>query len=184
MPLKNLTEEEKKSTVTLLAAIECKDKRFRLFQTAFMVSTFILLSVVIIAQNNLLNEIRNQSVEQAQRQEDQQQKIIRRLNCIVVFFSERNRADLSIEDVDRCVLNRNGNVQQFFEHPEPTDPQTTPSNSAPVPSVSEPTSPRQAPTTSSPPPDDTEAPAEPVTRPPEGLRAIPLVDGLLNTLGL
>lgn len=133
MPLKSLTPQEKEDTTALLAAIERKDRRFRLFQTIFMVGTFLALIIIIGAQQKTLADVQNQqkqaeeiALESAKRSENQQDKIIRRLNCMVVFFSETDRQNLSINDIDRCTLNRDENIDQFFQQPESTPAEQPP----------------------------------------------------------
>ena len=146
MPLKKLREQEKASTESLLAAIENKDRRFRLFQTIFMVGTFVSLIFIISGQQQTLTRVQEQqkqaekvALDTAKRSQGQQDKIIRHLNCMVVFFSDENRSGRTIEDIDACTLNRDRNVQQFFHQPEPIPakrPPTVPgpiSDSAPVP---------------------------------------------------
>lgn len=133
MPLKKLKEQEKATTQALLAAIEQKDRRFRLFQTLFMVATFIALIFIISAQQrtlagveNQLKEYRTLASEDSARDEDQQNKIVRRLNCMVYFFTIPNRQGLTIESIDECTLNRDENVDQFFAHPEDTNSERPP----------------------------------------------------------
>lgn len=132
MPLKPLTPEEKEDTRALLAAIERKDRRFRLFQTLFMVGTFLALIFIISAQQRTLSGVEEQLVqakniaaETAKRSKDQQDTILRRLDCMSVFFSQRDRTNLSIENIDKCTLNREGNLQQFFTQTPGEQPQTT-----------------------------------------------------------
>lgn len=142
MPLKKLKEEEKASTEALLAAIEHKDRRFRLFQTLFMVGTFIALIFIIGGQQRTLEDVRAQqkqaeeiALQATEQSEDSDTKIIRRLNCMVVFFSERNRSSLSIDDIDRCTLNRDKNVNQFFQQSEETPAEQPPNLPDSVPSA-------------------------------------------------
>lgn len=63
MPLKKLNPAELDSTDQLIHAIEHKDRRFRLFQTIFMVGTFLALIVIIGAQQNTLDGIKAQQTE-------------------------------------------------------------------------------------------------------------------------
>jgi len=168
MPLKKLKPEEKVSTEALIAAIERKDRRFRLFQTLFMVGTFILLILIISAQQRTLDGVRDQltqakqiASETAKRSQEQQDTILRRLDCMSVFFSQRDRTNLSIENIDKCTLNRDGDIQTFFtqqpgQEPETTreqqpSPNLTPSTTAPK-SSSAPTQPIEPPVTIEPKP--------------------------------
>lgn len=121
------------STDDLIAQIERKDRRFRIAQALFMASTLIALIVVISAQQRTLSAIKDQlfqakmTAQQASKQsDDQRDKIIRRLDCIVVFFGQDNRTDLTIDDIDRCSLNRDQSVQQFFSEPESTPAELPP----------------------------------------------------------
>lgn len=141
MPLKKLKEEEKASTESLVAAIEHKDRRFRLFQTLFMVGTFVALMVIIGAQQRTLDGVEEQlrqaetiATEESKQNEAQQNKIVRRLNCMVYFFTIPQRQNLTIEHIDECTLNRDNSVDQFFENPEPINTEQPPNlpNSAPT----------------------------------------------------
>lgn len=144
MPFRKLRPEEMENTETLLAAIEHKDRRFRVFQTLFMVGTFIALIFIISAQQRTLSSVQQQLVEarkvaesQSKQTDDSQATILRRLDCLAVYFSQRNRTDLTIQDIDKCTLNRNGTAQQFFTQKSGEPPKTTtteqPSNLAPAP---------------------------------------------------
>lgn len=124
-------------TRQLIENIERKDKRFRLAQSAFMLLLMISLVGVITLQFQTLQGVKQQLVEQKssndaaiKRSDEQRDKIIRRLDCVVVFFSQKDRVDLSIDNVDQCTLNRDISVQQFFESPEST-PSNNPSNTNP-----------------------------------------------------
>lgn len=149
MPLRKLNPALVKSTDELIAQIENKDRRFRLAQTVFMVSTLIALVVVISAQQRTLNSVKEQLVQakvtaaaQAKQSDDQRDKIIRRLDCIVVFFTLPNRQAVTIDDIDKCSLNRDASIQQFFAQPENNTadqpPNLTPSTGQATPSTSPP----------------------------------------------
>lgn len=146
MPLKNLKPEELESTRTLIAAIERKDRRFRLFQTLFMVGTFLALIIIIGAQQRTLGELQDSqkqaekvAVETAKRSKDQQDTILRRLDCMSVFFSQKDRTNLTIDNIDRCTLEREGSLQQFFIQKPGEQPETTkePQNLTPSPAPRE-----------------------------------------------
>lgn len=133
MPFKKLKPEEHSDATALIAAIEHKDRRFRLFQMLFMVGTFIALIIIIGAQQRTLDGVRDQltqaqQVAKSQSKEinDSQEVVLRRLDCLAVYFNQRNRADLTIQDINRCTLERNGTPQQFFIQKPGEQPQTTP----------------------------------------------------------
>lgn len=114
--------EDHTSTQALITAIESKDRRFRLAQTIFMVGTFIALIVVIGAQQKTLSAVEDQLIQakntaakQSKQSDEASARIERRLDCMVVFFSQKDRTRLSIDNVDKCTLNRDGNLQQFFQ---------------------------------------------------------------------
>lgn len=109
------------NTTELVKAIERKDKRFRFFQTVFMVGTFVLLILVISAQQRTIDGIDNQITEaraertkQSDANQARTETILRRLDCLAVYFSQSSRAGLTIANIDKCTLNREGDVQQFF----------------------------------------------------------------------
>lgn len=132
MPFNKLKPEEKQSTEALIATIERKDRRFRLFQTLFMVTTFVALIIIISAQQRTLNGVRDQlsqaktiASETTERSKEQQDTILRRLDCMSVFFSQRDRTNLSIVNIDKCTLDRNGDLQQFFTQQPGQTPEIT-----------------------------------------------------------
>lgn len=132
MPLKKLKPEDMQDTTALIHAIERKDRRFRLFQLLFMITTFIALIIIISAQQRTLDGVRDQlsqakstAQEQNKQSKEQQATILRRLDCMTVFFSQTSRMNLSIENIDKCTLNRDGSLQQFFIQEPGQPPQTT-----------------------------------------------------------
>lgn len=146
MPFKKLNMNEKLSAEELIHAIERKDRRFRFAQTLFMVGTFVALIIIIGAQQRTLDGVQQQltqakqiALETANRSKDQQDTILRRLDCMSVFFSQRDRTNLSIENIDKYTLNRDGDLQQFFTQEPGQEPETTreqqPSNLSPSPAV-------------------------------------------------
>lgn len=133
MPLKRLSHENA-TAEELIRAIERKDRRFRLFQTLFMVSTFIALIFIISAQQRTLDGVQQQvaedqriAAETRKERTEQLNDITRRLNCMVVFFSTPDRTNLTIENVNNCTLNRDENLNKFFQD-EPTNSSENPPN--------------------------------------------------------
>lgn len=123
MPLKKLNPTERQSTDELIHTIERKDRRFRLFQSIFMIGTFVALIFLIGAQQRTLANVQTQVAEQEKtaeaariQREEQLQKITRRLDCMVVFFSTPNRENLTIENVENCSLNRDEDLNKFFQN--------------------------------------------------------------------
>ena len=124
---------EEHNTQRLIKDIERKDRRFRLAQSTFTVIILLVLLGVIFAQYRTLSAVQQQLSQakeiaaQDDRQSDEQRdKIIRRLDCIVVFFQQPNRTLLTIKDIDACTLNHDGTVQQFFQQPESTPSEQPP----------------------------------------------------------
>lgn len=114
MPFKPLKVEEGATTEQLLAQIEAKDRKFRLAQALFMVSTLVALIVVVAFQLQTLNGIKQGQEEYVKNSKDSQQKIERRLDCMTVFFSQKDRTNLTIQNIDQCTLERDGDIQRFF----------------------------------------------------------------------
>jgi hypothetical protein len=110
-------------THDLISTIERKDRRFRFFQTLFMVGTFIALIIIIGGQQRTLDGVQKQLSEarqtaqkQSKQTDESQATVLRRLDCLAVYFSQTDRASLTIENIDQCTLNRNGTPQQFFQN--------------------------------------------------------------------
>lgn len=121
MPLTKLKPTTGASTDDLIAQIEMKDRRFRIAQTTFMVCTFAALIVVIFMLNRTLNGVQDQlaqakdtAISQDKNANDATNKIIRRLDCMTIFFSQRDRTNLTIQNIDQCTLERDGDIQRFF----------------------------------------------------------------------
>ena len=134
MPLKKVELDEGASTQELILAIERKDRRFRLFQSLFMVGTFIALIFIISAQQRTLDSIKQQVSDQqattklaCEQRDEQLNEITRRLNCMVVFFSTPNRDNLTIENIENCALNRDEDLNKFFQN-KPNDNSDNPPN--------------------------------------------------------
>ena len=129
------------STQELIGKIERKDKRFRFFQALFMVATFVALIFIIAAQQRTLDNVQTQVQKEAEVAEkareqrtEQLAEITRRLDCMVVFFSQPNRDNLTIENVDNCVLNKNDDLNKFFQNDKNNSSENPPNlpNSAPT----------------------------------------------------
>lgn len=134
MPLKKLKLPDGTTTEELIHAIEQKDRRFRLFQSLFMIFTFIALIVIIGIQQRTLNNVQAQVEKDAivaqqtrEARTEQLEAITRRLNCMLVFFSTPDRNGLTIENVNKCSLNRDENLNKFFED-EPNNSSENPPN--------------------------------------------------------
>lgn len=137
MPLRKLNPTIAQSTDDLISQIEHKDRRFRLAQTIFMISTLLALVIVISAQQRTLDGVKDQLAQakstaetQAKQSDEQRDKIIRRLDCMVVFFTQADRTNLTIENIEKCSLNRDENIDQFFKQPE-SSPAENPPNLTP-----------------------------------------------------
>lgn len=121
-----------KSTQDLIGQIERKDRRFRVAQAVFMLATLMALIVVISAQQRTLDGVKRQLTDQKaiataanDRSADQQKTILRRLDCMTVFFGQKDRTNLTISNIDRCTLDRNGDLQKFFIQDSSGAPTTT-----------------------------------------------------------
>lgn len=174
--------DDHSSTQQLISAIETKDKRFRLAQAAFMVGTFIILIIIISTQQRTLEAVQTQLEQQkinseaaTKREAATAARIERRLDCMVVFFSQKDRAQLSIDNIDKCTINRDGNIQQFFQNDDigtsSVKPQT---NSTPV----APTTSTPPPTTNTPPQNQAQA-VQPTEDPQQGALGLNLCVGRL-----
>lgn len=134
------------STQDLIGIIERKDRRFRFFQTLFMVGTFVALIIIIGGQQRTLTgvqtqleEARKTAITQNKASVDARDVILRRLDCLAVYFSQRDRANLTIQNIDECTLNRDGTAQQFFQNNSNGDGGTTVTPTEQAPGATTPT---------------------------------------------
>lgn len=118
-----MTKDLHQSTQDLIRDIERKDRRFRIAQAVFMTGVMITLIGVIVAQFSILSTVKQQleddkvATELAREQRNQQlESIERRLNCMVVFFSTPDRDNLTIENIQNCTLNKDKDLNQFFQN--------------------------------------------------------------------
>ena len=163
------------STQELINRIESKDRKFRLAQSVFMILLLATLTGVIFVQFRTLNAVKEQlivqkatSEERSSQNRELQDKIIRRLDCMVQFFSQPDRSNLTIENINQCSLNRNEDVQQFFQQPEST-PSQKPNTVNPTAQPEETTMPEP-----SEPPAISNNPVPIEPRPPKRILGIPL----------
>lgn len=119
-------------TQTLIRDIERKDRRFRVAQSIFTILILLVLVGVITAQYRTLAGVRNQLQQQKEiaamadkQNQERQETMLRRLDCMTVFFSQKDRTNLSIKDIDKCTLDRGGEIQKFFTQEPGQAPQTT-----------------------------------------------------------
>lgn len=126
------TTELHNKTQRLIEDIERKDRRFRIAQSIFTAMILIVLVGIVMAQYRTLRAVQQQLNQQrtiAQQADDNskeaQATILRRLDCMTVFFSQRDRVNLTIANIDRCTLNRDGDIQKFFIEEPGEAPETT-----------------------------------------------------------
>lgn len=108
------------TTQELIGLIERKDRIFRFSQSLFMILVLVALLSVITAQFRTLEAVRTQVDEQSkivgeiQKNNDEAlDKVNRRLNCLAIYFSQKDRTQITIQNIDSCVLNKDGSNQQF-----------------------------------------------------------------------
>ena len=167
------------STQQLISQIEKKDRRFRTAQSIFMALLMVTLICLVTLVFKTLNSVEEQLVGQKgiineiKREEaDQLAKITRRLDCMVVFFSTPERQNLTIENVENCALNRNEDIDQFFQQPE-----STPSEQPPNLEDSAPTATQENDEAQNPSPQPEQQPEEPpVIEPRPPVIPLPLID--------
>jgi hypothetical protein len=101
----------------ILKNIEKKDRRFRLFQGAFIVLIFISLVGILLIQQATLNNVKKELAQQQSTVAEVKKSsdtINRHLDCIIVYFGQKNRSELTIQDINNCTLQNSTGVQQFF----------------------------------------------------------------------
>ncbi len=128
-----MTLELHAETQKLIRKVERKDRQFRIAATIFAIGIMLILAILLAIGLRNLSKANDQLVQQKQLLEQQQEsteKISRRLDCMTVFFSQKDRTGLSIANIDQCTLNRSGDIQRFFVQPQ-TGQSSQPQNASP-----------------------------------------------------
>lgn len=101
----------------LIANVEAKDKRFRIFQGLFMGIVSILLIVLVGAQFFVIKQFQDQSAQRAagikkiaQTAQHNTELSNQYLQCIARFFATTDRQSRILTDLDNCVYEQNGAV--------------------------------------------------------------------------
>lgn len=125
------------STQKLISTIERKDRRFRAAQIAFMVILVSSLVGIIIIQVRTLAAVNEQLSQQKRTVTDikrdnseQLGRLNRHLDCIVAYFGQTDRANLTIEDINKCTIKGSDGAQEFFLQAAP--PPTAPPSGSPL----------------------------------------------------
>lgn len=163
------------TTQELIENIEKKDRRFRTAQAIFMTILFSVLVGIIFFQYRTLQSVQNNLTQQKtivdtikKSNQSSLDTINRHLDCIVVYFGQQNRQNLTIQDINKCTLQSSNGAQTFFSQPQSSQG-LTPSNTATPTTPSTPSSTQSvtpAPTTSptgTPQPTPTPTPQPPIT---------------------
>lgn len=123
------------SSDELIENIHRDNRRFKFAQTLFVVLVVIGMFIVVI--------VFNRGFQAAQRHSDEQlAKQTAYIQCLAKFFATKDRANLTLDDLDKCNFNRDGEVingvdltpskQQNFSTPltppEQKRPITVPTN--------------------------------------------------------
>lgn len=125
MPYRKLKEHETASQEALRIAIETKDRRYRIFSTLAIVGVILLQGIVLYSLNQSIIEARKAADRQSEKIDESQDTILRRLDCFAVYFSQQDRPGITIADIDKCTLSRNGTAQEFFIQRRGEAPVTT-----------------------------------------------------------
>lgn len=119
------------STQELINRIESKDRRFRTAQAIFLILLLSLLIGVVFVQFRTLDTVRQQLVaskaqadENSKQSDKQREVIVRRLDCMVAFFSQPDRTTIRIADIEKCSLEKD-DPAQFFAPVNGTSSTTT-----------------------------------------------------------
>lgn len=152
--------------MTLLDTVQRKNRYFRIAELTFVVLVAIGIFVIIGTQMITLGRIRDQLDAQTALSAQQQalgaertrqiNTLTRHLDCIVIFFQQTGRQNLTIDDINKCTISGNGTPQQFFDNdsgvaapqtttPSASTPSKTPTKSTPKPTPQEPTPPAEQP---------------------------------------
>jgi type II secretory pathway pseudopilin PulG len=89
----------------------------------FMIFGLALTAAVFgyIANQNAIKaaeEATKQQQEVIEKIEERTERIDRHLDCVVVFFTSENRQDLTIKDIDKCVIQEGDDPAAIFTPPQ------------------------------------------------------------------
>jgi hypothetical protein len=77
------------------------------FIATLSVQTNIQLAKQLEQQKDIVSEIKKDNAEQLGR-------LNRHLDCIVAYFGQHDRANLTIEDINKCAIKGTDGAQQYF----------------------------------------------------------------------
>lgn len=126
--------ERKLTKDRLLDDITKKDRRFRIAQSSLYIGVILALVAIIAVQSITLSEVKEQTrranttteevkhISEEVRRNSEVVKagneiLSRHLNCIVVFFQQPDRANVTIEDINQCTFNKNADLTKSFLRP-------------------------------------------------------------------
>lgn len=92
-----------KTAQELIVEIDKRGRKSRVFATAAQALILIGLGFLMTLGIRTYN-----------RQLDTTEEINRHLDCIIVYFGQKNRTELTIDDINKCTISRGNTVQQFF----------------------------------------------------------------------
>lgn len=104
-----------------------KDKRFRVARMFFFVVLAASVIGIVVIQAYTLGTVKEQlrtanaTADAAKRTTNQvktsSDTVNRHLDCIVAFFQRPDRASITIEDINKCTLSKQGDITQSFPQP-------------------------------------------------------------------
>lgn len=170
-----------------------RNRRFKQFTILFMITVAVgLIVIILVGLNNLqranaqleqqkaLLEAQNQTIQavkdQGDKRTEQLEDISKQIDCIAKFFTQRNRTDAVITDLEQCkILNSDGTTAGSTSSPKADsgDSSATPRSQEPA---------NISPNTPGLKPDTPNKPEQPPDNNP--LHRIPVLGGLLKRIGL
>ncbi len=103
------------SSTELIRSVENRNRKYRVAFVVLMGLVLASLVFVVTLQYQALQKIEGQSAERARALKSLQEKTLETsgrtnsyIQCIARFFAEPNRADVTLTDLDKCNLERNG----------------------------------------------------------------------------
>lgn len=125
-----MTDLAGKSAQEIIAELNRRNRRFKVATVLFMiVAAFALLAIILVGLNNL-QQANKQLTQQKELLAQQQQtldaisdaadqrtsqlaQISKQIDCIAQFFTQRNRTNVVITDLEQCqILNADGSSTQ------------------------------------------------------------------------